>query len=90
MNIKKIVALFVTIATIVGLFSCVPFAASAEGELKWSVSFSKLNGDVFEPVTAVTASALILGQTFHKTEVLGIACILGGIAILTIAKGEGS
>ena len=46
--------------------------------------------NLFEPVTAVTASALFLGQSFHTTEVLGIACILVGIAILTVAKGEGT
>ena len=53
MNMKKIVALLATIATLVSLFSCMSLVASAEGDLKWSISFSKLNGDVFEPVTAV-------------------------------------
>lgn len=44
--------------------------------------------NLFEPVVAVAASALILGQSFHITEILGIAAILSGIAILTVAKGQ--
>ena len=44
--------------------------------------------NLFEPVVAVTASAVLLGQSFHITEILGIACILTGIAILTISKGS--
>ena len=44
--------------------------------------------NLFEPVVAVTASAVLLGQSFHITEILGIACILTGIAILTISRGS--
>ena len=43
--------------------------------------------NLFEPVVAVAASALLLGQAFHITELAGIAAILTGIAILTMAKG---
>ena len=44
--------------------------------------------NLFEPVVAVTASAVLLGQSFHVTEILGIACILTGIAILTVSRGS--
>ena len=43
--------------------------------------------NLFEPVVAVTASAVLLGQAFHITELTGIAAILIGIAILTLSKG---
>ena len=43
--------------------------------------------NLFEPVVAVAASAMLLGQVFHITELAGIAAILTGIAILTVAKG---
>ena len=42
--------------------------------------------NLFEPVTALAASALWLSQSYHPTEVGGTAAILIGIAILTIAK----
>ena len=42
--------------------------------------------NLFEPVTAVAASALFLGQSFHITEILGITCILGGITFLTLSE----
>lgn len=42
--------------------------------------------NLFEPVVAVTASAVLLGQSFHITELIGIAAILTGIAILTVSK----
>ena len=44
--------------------------------------------NLFEPVVAVVASAALLGQSFHFTEILGIMCILTGIAILTVTKGR--
>lgn len=44
--------------------------------------------NLFEPVVAVTASAVFLGQRFHITELLGIAAVLTGIAILTVSKTE--
>ena len=44
--------------------------------------------NLFEPVTAVAASALFLGQSFHITEILGIACILGGITFLTLSERQ--
>ncbi|MBQ6389043.1 MAG: EamA family transporter [Mogibacterium sp.] len=44
--------------------------------------------NLFEPVTAVIASALFLRQSFHITEILGIICILSGIAILTVVQGR--
>lgn len=44
--------------------------------------------NLFEPVVAVTASAALLGQRFHIAELLGIAAILLGIAILTVSKAE--
>ena len=43
--------------------------------------------NLFEPVVALIASALWLGQSFHVMEVTGAVCILSGIAILTVAKG---
>ena len=42
--------------------------------------------NLFEPVVALTASVLWLRQSFHPTEIGGVAAILAGIAILTIAK----
>ena len=44
--------------------------------------------NLFEPVVAVVASAALLSQSFHFTEILGIICILTGIAILTVTKGR--
>ena len=42
--------------------------------------------NLFEPVTALVASVLLLSQSFHPTETGGIIAILAGIAILTVAK----
>ena len=42
--------------------------------------------NLFEPVTALVASVLLLSQSFHPTEIGGIIAILAGIAILTVAK----
>lgn len=42
--------------------------------------------NLFEPVVAVTASAVFLSQTFHITEIIGITAILAGIAILTVSR----
>ena len=42
--------------------------------------------NLFEPVTALAASALWLSQSYHITELCGTAAILVGIAILTVAK----
>jgi drug/metabolite transporter (DMT)-like permease len=42
--------------------------------------------NLFEPVTALIASAVILSQSFHPAEIGGTAAILAGIAILTVAK----
>ena len=42
--------------------------------------------NLFEPVTALAASVLWLGQSFHPAEIGGTAAILAGIAILTAAK----
>ena len=42
--------------------------------------------NLFEPVTALAASALWLRQSYHITEICGTAAILAGIAILTVAK----
>ncbi len=42
--------------------------------------------NLFEPVTALVASAILLSQSFHPTEIGGTAAILAGIAILTVAK----
>ncbi|MBQ6456866.1 MAG: EamA family transporter [Mogibacterium sp.] len=44
--------------------------------------------NLFEPVVAVTASAVFLRQSFHITELLGIAAVLLGIAILTVSKNK--
>ena len=42
--------------------------------------------NLFEPVTALAASVIWLGQSFHPAEIGGTAAILAGIAILTAAK----
>ncbi len=42
--------------------------------------------NLFEPVTALAASVILLNQSFHPTEICGTAAILAGIAILTITK----
>ena len=42
--------------------------------------------NLFEPVTALVASVLLLNQSFHPTEIGGTIAILAGIAILTVAK----
>ena len=42
--------------------------------------------NLFEPVTALAASVILLSQSFHPTETGGTAAILAGIAILTVAK----
>ncbi len=42
--------------------------------------------NLFEPVTALVASVLLLNQSFHPTEISGTIAILAGIAILTVAK----
>lgn len=42
--------------------------------------------NLFEPVVAVTASAVFLSQHFHITEIIGITAILAGIAILTVSR----
>ena len=42
--------------------------------------------NLFEPVTALLASVVLLSQSFHPTEIGGTAAILAGIAILTVAK----
>lgn len=44
--------------------------------------------NLFEPVTALVASVLLLRQSFHPTEIGGIAAILAGIAILTVVKDK--
>lgn len=42
--------------------------------------------NLFEPVMALVASVLWLNQSFHPAEIGGVAAILAGIAILTVAK----
>lgn len=44
--------------------------------------------NLFEPVTALIASVILLSQSFHPTEIGGTAAILAGIAILTIVKDK--
>lgn len=44
--------------------------------------------NLFEPVTALMASALWLRQSFHPAELAGTAAILAGIAILTVTKDK--
>ena len=78
-------------ATIAGMiFIVLPGAAIAFAVFLYGAS---ITGPVragvynlFEPVVAVTASAVLLGQAFHVTELTGIAAILLGIAILTLSK----
>lgn len=42
--------------------------------------------NLFEPVVAVVASVILLGQGFHISEIVGIAGILTGIALLTVRQ----
>ena len=42
--------------------------------------------NLFEPVVALAASALWLGQVYHAAELFGTAAILAGIAIMTAGK----
>ena len=42
--------------------------------------------NLFEPVVALAASALWLGQGYHAAELFGTAAILAGIAIMTAGK----
>lgn len=42
--------------------------------------------NLFEPVVALFASVLMLGQSFHPAEIGGTAAILAGIALLTVTK----
>lgn len=44
--------------------------------------------NLFEPVTALLASVILLRQSFHPAEIGGTAAILTGIAILTIIKDK--
>lgn len=42
--------------------------------------------NLFEPVVALAASAIWLGQGYHAAELFGTAAILAGIAIMTAGK----
>lgn len=42
--------------------------------------------NLFEPVVALAASAIWLGQEYHAAELFGTAAILAGIAIMTAGK----
>ena len=46
--------------------------------------------NLFEPVVALLASVMWLGQSFHPTEIGGTAAILAGIALLTVVKDQNS
>lgn len=71
-------------------FIILPGAACAFGLFLYGTSIvGPVRGGVynlFEPVTALLASVLFLGQSFHPAEIGGTAAILAGIAILTVAK----
>ena len=81
-------------AAVVGglAFIILPGAAMAFALYLYGTSIvGRVRGGVynlFEPVVAVVASAALLSQSFHFTEILGIICILTGIAILTVTKGR--
>ncbi len=72
------------------LFIILPGAALAFALFLYGTSIvGPVKGGVynlFEPVTALAASALWLSQSYHITEICGTAAILAGIAILTVAK----
>lgn len=76
------------------LFIILPGAACAFALFLYGTSIvGPVRGGVynlFEPVTALVASVLLLSQSFHPTETGGIAAILAGIAILTIVKDKGN
>ena len=42
--------------------------------------------NLFEPVVALAASAIWLGQEYHAAELFGTAAILAGLAIMTAGK----
>lgn len=71
-------------------FIILPGAACAFGLFLYGTSIvGPVRGGVynlFEPVTALLASVLFLGQSFHPAETGGTAAILAGIAIMTVAK----
>lgn len=72
------------------LFIIIPGSAMAFGLFLYGTSLvGPVRGGVynlFEPVVAVTASAALLDQSFHITEIIGIVAILVGIAILTVSR----
>ena len=72
------------------LFIILPGAAFAFALFLYGTSIvGPVRGGVynlFEPVTALSASALLLSQSYHPAEICGTAAILAGIAILTVAK----
>ena len=72
------------------IFIIIPGAAFAFALFLYGTSIvGPVRGGVynlFEPVTALAASAMWLSQSYHITEICGTAAILAGIAILTVAK----
>ena len=72
------------------LFIILPGAAFAFALFLYGTSIvGPVRGGVynlFEPVTALAASALWLSQSYHPAEIGGTAAILTGIAIMTVAK----
>lgn len=44
---------------------------------------------LLEPVVATLASVLILHQVFTKSDIIGIAAILGGVTLLSVFKEKG-
>lgn len=61
-------------------FACFLYGTSIVGPVRGGVY------NLFEPVMALAASALLLGQSFHIAETGGTAFIIFGIALLTMSK----
>ncbi|MBQ0004971.1 MAG: EamA family transporter [Clostridiales bacterium] len=64
----------------VAAFCCFLYGCSIVGPVKGSIY------GLLEPVIAVFASLIFLGQDFSTADYCGIAAILGGIAWLTLSK----
>ena len=79
---KPVNILFPVLGLLLGTAALYLFGTSIVGPVRGGVY------NLFEPVVAVSASALLLGQSFHITELIGIAAILAGIAILTLSKRQ--
>ncbi len=73
---------FVVIFGTVVAFGAFLYGVTIVGPLKGSVL------GLIEPVVAAVASAVLLGQAFTLSDIVGIAAILGGVTVLTVFKDK--